>query len=133
MLKLGAAAGVPTSTSHPLKFEFVATKTKMAPSLHNTYHMRQQRESDEDKWNVYLVVKQPDNVLIFEFLETVRRVGMKGCSDTYGPRMCGNIETQYLKDFDLFTEQRLRFGQIFLADALHSNLPVTFLQQDRRT
>lgn len=64
---------------------------------------------------------------MFEFLETVGR-NMTECSDSDGPRMCGNIETQYLQYFDFFTKQSLGFGQIFLAYALYSNLPVTFLQ-----
>lgn len=33
----------------------------------------------------------------------------------------------YLQDLYLFTEQRLRFGQVLLVDALHSNFPVTSL------
>lgn len=45
-----------------------------------------------------------------------------------GHSMCDNFGTQYLQDFDFFTKQRLGFGQIFFANALYSNLPVTFLQ-----
>lgn len=53
---------------------------------------------------------------------------MKGCSDRDGHRMWGNFETQYLQYFDFFSKQRLCVGQVSLADALYSHLPIAFLQ-----